>query len=143
MNDTKRPALSRTWQTVTTYRECGVVVSIDRDTVTLSRDGIGGKLSAQVNGEGCEVARADRLLRTADTVTLTAEVLAPDTIGKARAARLHKIMGRVGLSNPDHYGNATRAVGREVFSLATLTEEEARRFWHYLCRTFPTVRTAV
>ena len=66
MNDTKRPALSRTWQTVTTYRECGVVVSVDRDSVTLSRDALGGKLSASVNGEACEVARADRLLRNAD-----------------------------------------------------------------------------
>ena len=37
MNSTK--ALSRTWETVTTYRECGVVVSVDRDSVTLSREG--------------------------------------------------------------------------------------------------------
>ncbi|WP_293914493.1 CIA30 family protein [Deinococcus sp.] len=36
MNDTRRPALSRTWATVTTYRECGVVVEVSKDTVTLS-----------------------------------------------------------------------------------------------------------
>ncbi len=51
MKDTKRPALSRTWATVTTYRECGVVVDVSRDTVTISREVLGGPISATVNGE--------------------------------------------------------------------------------------------
>jgi len=65
----------------------------------------------------------------------------PATIGKARAAHLHRLMGRLGLCNPDHYGSARRATGRDVFSLATLTEQEAREVWAYLCRTFPQART--
>jgi len=65
---------------------------------------------------------------------------APLTIGKARAAKLHRLMGRLGLCNPDHYGSARRAIGRDVFSLATLTEQEAREVWSYLCRTFPEAR---
>ena len=67
MNATKRPALSRTWHTVTTYRECGVVVEVARDTVTLSREVLGGALSATVNGQAAEVARAVPLLRNADS----------------------------------------------------------------------------
>ena len=76
-------------------------------------------------------------------MTLIAETLAPEIIGKARAAKLHGILGRVGMSGPDHYGNAARAVGHEVSSLASLTEDEARRFWTYLRRTFPAVEYAV
>ena len=41
MNDSKRPALSRTWDTVTVYRECGVTVDVARVSVTLSREGRG------------------------------------------------------------------------------------------------------
>ncbi|WP_420596875.1 hypothetical protein [Deinococcus sp.] len=140
MNSTK--ALNRTWQTVTTYRECGVVVSVDRDSVTLSRDVLDGKLSATLNGEACEVARADRLLRNADSMTLTAETLAPLTIGKARAHKLHKIMARLGLPSVQHYGLAAAALCEPfpLDSLASLTEQEARRVWAYLCRMFPTAR---
>lgn len=57
------------------------------------------------------------------------------TIGKARAARLHKIMGRLGLHA--HYGVAARALGREVFSLAALTEAEARQVWAFVVNMFP------
>ena len=116
------------------------MVEVSRDTVTLSRADLGGKLSATLNGEVVERGRALRLLQNADT-TVTAEVL-PVTIGAARAARLHRILGRVGLCNSDHYGNACRALGREVFSLATLTEAEARTFWRYLQRMFPAVQHA-
>ena len=92
MNSTK--ALSRTWQTVTTYRECGVTVDVSRDTVSLFRVFVGGPLLATIDGEACEVARAVSLLRNADEQpTLTAETLAPQTIGKARASKLHKHHG--------------------------------------------------
>ncbi|TSA87896.1 hypothetical protein FNU79_01225 [Deinococcus detaillensis] len=143
--NTNTKALSRTWETVTTYTACGENWGSVTRTVTLSREVLGGPISATVNGEAVNVARADRLLRNADTMTLTAEVLAtePATIGKARAARLHRLMGRIGLCGPDHYGNARRALGRDVFSLASLTEQEARRFWIHLWRTFPAIRHAV
>ena len=144
MNDTRRPALSRTWATVTTYRECGVVIEVSRDTVTLSRDDLGGKLSATLNGEVVELGRAIRLLQNADSTTLTAEVLpaVPVTIGKARAAKLHKIMTRVGVPSVHHYASAARATGREVWSLASLTELEARQTWAYLCRMFQAAQHA-
>ena len=136
-------ALSRTWQTVTTYRECGVVVEVSRDTVTLSRDMIDGELAATVNGQGVEVSRAVSLLKYADQQpSLTAETLAPLTIGKARAARLHKIMGRIGLPSFQHYGLAAAALCEPfpLDSLAALTESEARRVWAHLCRCYPSAR---
>lgn len=60
------------------------------------------------------------------------------TIGKARAARLHKIMGRLGLH--EHYGLAARALGRDVFSLAELTEAEARAVWAFVVNLIPHAR---
>lgn len=62
----------------------------------------------------------------------------PATLGKARARRLHQLMGRLGLH--EHYGVAARALGRDVFSLATLTEQEARRVWAHLINLFPHAR---
>ena len=47
-NTPSKPALSRTWQTVTTYRECSVVVEVARHTVTLSREVLGGVTWRQV-----------------------------------------------------------------------------------------------
>lgn len=141
MNSTK--ALSRTWATVTTYRECGVVVEVARDTVTLSREVLGGELSASVNGQAVELPRALSLLRNADEQpTLTAETLAPLTIGKARASKLHKIMGRLGLPSFQHYGLAAAALCEPfpLDSLASLTEQEARRVWAHLCRCYPSAR---
>lgn len=37
----------------------------------------------------------------------------PLTIGKPRACKLHRIMGRLGLSHAQHYAFAGRALGRE------------------------------
>lgn len=62
------------------------------------------------------------------------------TIGKARAARLHRLMGRAGLM--EHYGFARRALGREVHSLAALTEGEARQVWGFVCHMFPHMQGA-
>lgn len=62
----------------------------------------------------------------------------PATLGKTRARRLHQLMGRLGLH--EHYGVAARALGRDVFSLATLTEQEARRVWAHVVNLFPHAR---
>jgi len=145
-NTPSSPALSRTWQTVTTYRECGVVVEVARDTVSLFRDFVGGPLLATVNDEEVEVSRAVSLLKNADQQpTLTAETLAPLPIGKARAARLHRIMGRVGLPSFQHYGLAAAALCEPfpLDSLASLTEREAGRVWAHLCQLYPTARYVV
>lgn len=56
---------------------------------------------------------------------------APRRIGKARAARLHVLLARLGFSSPDHYRTASAALARNVESLAALTEAEGRRVWNY------------
>ncbi|GAA4022857.1 hypothetical protein GCM10022631_41760 [Deinococcus rubellus] len=119
-----------------------MVVEVARATVTLSRVELSGALSATVNGLAVELERAVSLLRNADTVTVMDETLAPQIIGKARAARLHSIMGRVGLPSFQHYGLAAAALCEPfpLDSLASLTEQEARRVWAHLCRCYPSAR---
>ena len=53
------------------------------------------------------------------------------TIGKARASRLHRILSRLGLGHADHYRAASAVLGRNVDSLAALTEAEGRRVWNH------------
>ena len=143
MNDTKRPALSRTWQTRNSDKMDGAVVASYAHTVTISRDTVGGPLSATLDGEAVSLTRADAVLNSAWERVLTAETLAPLTIGKARAAALHKIMARLGLPSAQHYGLAAAALCEPfaLDSLATLTEDEARRVWAHVCRMFPTARS--
>ena len=132
MNDSKRPALSRTWATVTVYRECGVVTEVSRDSVTLSREAIGASLSAQVNGEAASLGRAVRLLNQAERATLTAEVLPP--IGNPRAHQLHRVMGRVGIPAAEHYAFARAATDdHSIYSLAALSAAQADTVWAFLC----------
>ena len=143
MNDSKRPALSRTWQTRNSDKLDGAVVASYTHTVTISRDMMGGTFSAQLDGEAVSLSRADAVLRDAWERVLVAETLAPDTIGKARAHKLHKIMGRLGLPHAQHYGLAAAALCEPfaLDSLATLTEQEARRVWAHVCRMFPAARS--
>lgn len=138
---TKKPeALSRTWRTHNTAEMDGAVISASRHTVTLSRAFVGGPLSAEVDGQTAELAYAVGLLEDAWKTEVLAEDLAPlpaPAIGKARAHRLHKLLGSLPV---DHYGIAGRALGRDVQSLATLTEAEARQVWRFVCHMFPTFR---
>ena len=53
-------------------------------------------------------------------------------LGKARAARLHRVLSGLGLSSPDHYRAASAALGRTVDSLAAITEAEARKVWNHV-----------
>lgn len=141
---TKPEALTRTWRTHNTTEQDGAVISSSSHTVTLRRDFVGGPLTAEVDGQAAPVRRAVLLLEDAWKVEVLAEDLAPlpaPTIGKARAHKLHKLMARVGVFQAHHYATATRATGREVDSLAALTEDEARDVWAYLCRTFPHARS--
>lgn len=135
MQDTaqKPEALSRTFRTVTEYRPYGEYWGDSVHIVTLSRDHVGGPLVAEVDGEAADIDRAVRIITGATRKEVTAEVLAPlpaPTIGKARAAKLHQLMGCAGLF--EHYGFAARALGREVYSLASLTEKEARTVWAFV-----------
>lgn len=147
MQDTKalnlKPATSRTFAAVVEYRAYGEYWGQSEYTVTVWKDG--ADYRATVNGEEVEFMEAARIIGMADRLTVTAETLvtpdpAPVTIGKARAAKLHRLMGRAGLPSPAHYASAARALGREVSSLAALTEGEARTVWAYLCAHFPHVR---
>ena len=136
MNDSKRPALSRTWATVTIYRECGVVTDVDHGSVTLSREEVGAPLSAQVNGAAAALGRAIRLLNQAERVTLTAEVLPP--IGNPRAHQLHRVMGRVGIPATEHYAFARAATDdHSIYSLAALSVPQADAVWAFLCSCYP------
>lgn len=137
MHTTTR-ATSRTWATATTYRECGVVTGQAVQSVTLTRTP--GGLEATVNGEACELRRAVSILQGATRTTVTAETLEPAPIGKARACDLHKLMARAGVPSGEHYGLAGAALDRPVFSLATLTETDARAVWHFLQATHPHAR---
>ena len=138
MNATSAPALSRTWATVTVYRECGVVTDVDHDSVTLSREAIGAPLSAQVNGEATTLSRAVRLLQNAQTVTLTAKVLPAPPIGNPRAHELHRVMGRVGIPAAEHYAFARAATDdHSIYSLAAMSAPQADAVWAFLCSCYP------
>lgn len=64
-------------------------------------------------------------------------------IGKARAARLHRLMGRLGIPSAQHYALAAAALGEWVPlpSLADLYPIEARMVWRHLCTLYPAART--
>jgi hypothetical protein len=56
-------------------------------------------------------------------------------IGKARAAKLHRLMARAGVPSGEHYGFASDALGQPVYSLAALYPVEARAVWRFLTAT--------
>lgn len=64
----------------------------------------------------------------------------PAALGKPRAHKLHKIMGRLGLGHAEHYRFAARALGQNVESLAALTVEQARKVWAALVSAYPQAR---
>lgn len=148
MNDTSTPtekpaATFRAWEAVVIFRECGVVTERRVYAVTLARTADG--FAATVNGQPCPHGEAARLLNMADRVTVTAETLeapTPPTIGKARASKLHRLMARAGVPTGEHYGFAGAALDRPVYSLAALTEEDARAVWRFLAFTHPSIQAA-
>lgn len=140
MNTTTARAHTRTWQTVTRDRLDGAVIQTRAHTVTLTRTAHG--IEATVNGQPAPLEDAVSILQGADSVTKTGEVMEAAPIGKPRAARLHRLMARAGVPSGEHYGFAGAALDRPVFSLAALTEEDARSVWRFLCATFPQARAA-
>lgn len=67
------PALNRTWEVVTTYRECSVVTGHATHYVSLTRTPSG--LLAQVNGEDVELRRAVLMLEGATGVRVIHEII--------------------------------------------------------------------
>ncbi|MFB9995527.1 hypothetical protein ACFFLM_26705 [Deinococcus oregonensis] len=133
MNDTKPRAETRTWEAHTVYRECSVVTGTATHTVTLTRTAAG--IEATVDSEAAELGAALRILHSADTLTLISETLEAAPIGKARAAKLHRLMARAGVPSGEHYALAAAALDAPVYSLALLSEPEARNVWRFLQQT--------
>ena len=122
----------RTWKATCYAMQDGAVLSVHSYTVKVER--LGDILTAAyVDGQQVSIERAALLLTWArDTGTVKqVEAFDPSPLGKPRASRLHRILARLGLSNPDHYRAASAALGRPVDSLAALTEQEGRRVWNH------------
>lgn len=147
MKNTNPVTVTRTWE-VALYGSYGegssATVSLGTRTVTLTggRDVRGQRLplTAQVDGQPTPIREAVGLLEWAKSegrVTLLSEARVVPTIGKPRAARLHRLMSNVGIPSGEHYGFAGAALDRPVFSLAALTEPEARAVWRFLTATHP------
>ncbi|MFT2720713.1 hypothetical protein ACMT4L_11975 [Deinococcus sp. A31D244] len=146
MQTSKPRNITRTWDTITEHRPYGEHWGDTLHTVTLTADQH-GTLTAQMDGRPVPAADAVRVLRYATRTTLTHEYRTPEAapvIGKPRAARLHRLMSRLGLPSAQHYALAAAALGEwsPLPSLATLTEQEARTVWGHLCRLYPQARTA-
>lgn len=76
---TKVPALARTWDVVTTYRECGVVTGHSTSIVSLTRTPSG--LLAQIDGEDVNLRRAVNLLEGATSTRVIHEIIpTPDSL---------------------------------------------------------------
>ncbi|UQN10145.1 hypothetical protein [Deinococcus sp. QL22] len=124
--NTGRKADARTFHVLTVVRECGVTVDTEMNVVTLTRNATGNV--ATIDGEATTMDQAVRLLKGAEIVWLQAEVLSPvapmtDTLSKAEACDLHRLLGSFGFRN--HYAVAEEMVGREVRSLTQVTADEA------------------
>ena len=139
MNNTTLPQhltsrnVTKIFSVVTTYRECGVVSSVDHDVIELHADAQ-GFMTAQLNGQQIGYALATSILNHADSTRLVHEtrptpVVAADVaapIGNPAARLLHIELGRLGYrTSASHYEAASVALGREVTSLASLTAAEA------------------
>ncbi|GGS00786.1 hypothetical protein [Deinococcus sedimenti] len=139
MQTTKPRNITRTWNTTTEHRPYGEHWGDTLNTVTLTADQHGNQ-TAQVDGQPATVAHAVSILNRAARVELVSEYRTPTpapVIGKPRAAQLHRLMGRAGVPSGEHYAFAGAALDRPVFSLAALTEAEARAVWAFLTYTHP------
>ena len=149
----KPPALSRTWRVFVEYRAYGEFWGNATHEVTLSREYVGGELTATVDGQPASLRSAINILDSAATYEVLDEVLSDPTtpapltmpaltIGKARAHSLHKIMGALGIPHAKHYGVAAFAIDEPLplSTLSDLSEREAGRVWAHLTRTYPNAR---
>jgi len=106
----------------------------------------GGKLTAHLYaGEPAPLTDLAAAQLAHQISYLDGVVFAPlaQPIGKARAARLHRLMGRLGIPSAQHYALAAAALGEwvPVPSLADLYPIEARMVWRHVCALYPAART--
>lgn len=134
-------AKTATWNTVTRCTVYGENWGTERHTVTLTRDAQ-GTLTAEVDGQPALLARAVGILEGATTVSKIDErylEVQAAPIGKARAHKLHKLMGVAGIPSREHYAFASMVLECSVYSLAELTEPEARAVWRFVQATHQAV----
>lgn len=136
----KVPALSRTWDTVTSDRMDGAVVQVRRHIVTLRR--IEGEIEATVDGVACRLRDAVSILNGADSVTVTREELAPQPVGNVLGCELHRTLARAGIPSREHYGYASAALDTPVYSLALLTADQVAAVLAFLAFTHPAPEVA-
>lgn len=145
MQDTKPRNITRTWK-LDLYGSYGegrsASVYLGTRTVTLSADNDGNK-TAQVDDLPATLGEVVRLMEWAKAegrVTLVSEERTAPPIGKARACRLHRLLSLVGIPAREHYGFVSAALDQNVYSLAALTEDEARAVWNFMVFTCPAAR---
>lgn len=125
------------------------VTTLQNGTYTYSSPLSGAAVVAQVEGgklvsltqageaqpvTALAAAQVEHLVSYLDDVAFTPT---PQKIGKARAATLHRLMARAGIPSGQHYGFASDALGEPVYSLAALSEQQARVVWRWLQATTP------
>ncbi|WP_221091573.1 hypothetical protein [Deinococcus aquaedulcis] len=142
---TTQPAITnitRTWQ-LDLYGSWGdgssASVFLGRRIVSLSADAQ-GRRTGTVDGKPTSAEEVTSMLnwaRDEGHYKLLDEVR--PTIGKARAAALHKVMGILGLKRPDHYALCAQALNETQprASLAELTEADVQVVWAHLCAEHP------
>ena len=125
----------RVWNLTAAAILDGAVLSVHSYTVKVER--VGDTLTAAyVDGQPVSIERAANLICWAKATGTVRQVAAFNPapalpLGKPRASRLHRILARLGLGHADHYRAASAALGRNVDSLAALTEAEGRRVWNH------------
>ena len=121
----------------TAYLAAGTY-TLERPGVTLRATVAAGQVAAQVQtGVGVlpvptELA-APALLEALAEVPVQFTPAPVVTLTRARARKMHKELGRLGLPADARYALAAELLGRPVESLTALTEEEARRVWLAAC----------
>ena len=139
MNDTSTTAPAyRVWKLTAYAMQDGAVLSAHSYTVKVERVG-NTFTAAYLEGQPVSIERAALLLTWARDTGTVKQVEAFDPapalpLGKPRASRLHLVLSRLGLGHADHYRAASAVLGREVDSLAALTEQEGRTVWNHVRR---------
>lgn len=86
-------------------------------------------IQATLDGQPCTFEEAERITRLALSLGSFEKISeSAASIGKARARQMHVELARHGYPT-NHYDLASGVLGREVASLAALTEAEARTVW--------------
>ena len=124
MNDTTRTFRARYLVIVET-----AVLSVHDYLLTFT--GYGAAIQITLDGKRCSKAVAEAITKLALNLGTFERLSGPELaqpIGKARARAMHIELARHGYPT-NHYDLASGVLGREIASLAALTEVEARTVW--------------